>query len=96
MAAEIERRSIASIRPTDALRLVDLTGDGPLIMGVPYDVVGARQPDGVLYPSRLNEERRIALYGRVIGKLDAIASPRLLECGAELAAILDDQTIAIG
>ena len=40
--AEIERRSLASIRPIDVLRLVDLTGDGPLRMGVPSDVVGAR------------------------------------------------------
>ena len=39
---EIERCSLASIRPRDALRLVDLTGDGPLRMGMPSDVAGAR------------------------------------------------------
>ncbi len=110
--AEIERCSLASIQPIDVLRLVDLTGDGPLRMGVPSDVIGARDqrqarewsaafhvhpnhPDGVLYPSRLNEERCMALYDRAIGKLKVIASPRLSHCRAELAVILDDLEIAI-
>lgn len=109
---EIEKRSLASIVPVEPLVLVDLTGDGPLRMGVPSDVVGARdqslaqswsvafhdhpsKPDGVLYPSRLNEQRCIALYARAIGKLNATATPRLLDCRAELAAILDDLEIAI-
>ena len=39
---EIEKRSLASIVPVEPLVLVDLTGDGPLRMGVPSDVVGAR------------------------------------------------------
>jgi hypothetical protein len=38
---EIEARSLASIRVRDPLRLVDLTGDGGLRMGVPSDVVGS-------------------------------------------------------
>lgn len=53
------------------------------------------QPDGVLYPSRLNEERCIALYARAVGKLTATATPRLLDCRSELAAILNDLEIAI-
>lgn len=110
--AEIERRSLASIRAVEVLRLVDLTGDGPLRAGVPSDVVGARdqkqarrwsaafhghpdRPDGVLYPSRLNEERCVALYDRAVAKLEVVASPRLLDCRAELAAILEDLEIAI-
>ncbi len=110
--AEIEQRLLASIRMIDVLRLVDLTGDGPLRMGVPSDVTGARdqsqarqwsaafhahpdQPDGMLYPSRLNEERCVALYDRAITKLEVVASPRLADCYAELAAILDDLEIAI-
>ena len=110
--AEIERHSLASIRPIDVLRLVDLTGDGPLRMGVPSDVAGARDqsqarqwsaafhahpdhPDGVLYPSRLNEERCVALYDRTIGKLEVTTAPRLSHCQAELAVILDDLEIAI-
>jgi len=109
---EIAKRSLASIAPVEPLVLVDLTGDGPLRMGVPSDVVGARdqslaqrwsvafhdhpeQPDGVLYPSRLNEERCIALYARALPKLKATATPLLVDCRAELAAILDDLDIAI-
>lgn len=110
--AEIEKRSLASIRVAKDLRLVDLTGDAPLRMGVPSDVIGARdqtlarqwsvafhahpdRPDGVYYPSRLNEERCIALYDGAVPKLAAIATPRLLECDVELAAILDDLEIAL-
>ena len=39
--AEIDKRSLASIRVKDPLRLVDLTEDGRLRMGVPSDVAGA-------------------------------------------------------
>ena len=111
--AEIEKRSLASLRPIVDLHLVDLTGDGPVRMGVPSDVVGARnqglarvwseafyahpdQPDGVYYPSRLNEEHCIALYDRTVSKVETVAAPRLLDCRLELAAILDDLEIAIG
>jgi hypothetical protein len=110
--AEVEARTLASIRLVAPLRLIDLTGDGPLRMGAPSDVVGARdqslaqvwsqafhghpdQPDGILYPSRLNEERCIALYDRAIGKLEVVATPRLVDCRVELAAILNDLEIAI-
>ena len=40
--AELEAYTCAEIAIGSALRLVDLTGDGPLKMGVPSDVVGAR------------------------------------------------------
>jgi len=39
--AEIQARSIASIQVDTPLQLVDLTGDGRLLMGVPSDVTGA-------------------------------------------------------
>jgi hypothetical protein len=111
--AEIDCRSLATIVPVAPLTLVDLTGDGPLRMGVPSDVAGASdqtlarqwsvafhdhpsKPDGVYYPSRLNEERCIALYARAIGKVEATAKPRLIDCRAELAAIINDLEIAIG
>lgn len=110
--AELEARSLATIEPTGVMRLIDLTGDGAIRMGVPSDVAGARnqtlaqqwsvafhshsdQPDGVFYSSRLNEERCIALYDRALGKLKATATPRLMDCGFELAAILDDLAIAL-
>lgn len=109
---ELEKQALARVRPSAPLRLVDLTGDGPLRMGVPSDVAGARdqslaqawsaafhdhpdKPDGVLYPSRLNEERCLAVYNRAIGKLEALDAPRLLDCRLELAAILNDLDIAI-
>lgn len=40
--SEIEKRSIATISPTVPLMLVHHTGDGPIKMGVPSDVAGAR------------------------------------------------------
>ena len=110
--AEIEKRLLASIRVIEVLRLVDLTNDGPLRMGVPSDAIRARdqtlsrrwsvgfhghpnRPDGVYYPSRLNEERCIALYDRALSKLEVLGTPRLTDCRAELAAILDDLEIAL-
>ena len=105
--AEILKRSMATLTPASELRLVDLTGVGGVRLGVPSDVVGARnqtlaqqwsaafyahpdQPDGILYPSRLIEDRCIALYDRAVPKLTATTSPRLIDCGAELAVILDE------
>lgn len=110
--AEIEARSLASLEVIDALNLVDLTGDGRLRMGVPSDVVGARdqtlsrqwsqafhdhpgQPDGAYYGSRLNGQFCIALYERALFKLRVAATPRLIDCDVELAAILDDLEIAL-
>jgi len=110
--AEIEARSLASLEATADLQLVDLTGDGRLRMGVPSDVVGARdqtlsrqwsaafhahpgQPDGVYYGSRLNGQACIALYDRALSKLKPTATPRLIDCDIELAAILDDLEIAL-
>ena len=45
------------------------------------------QPDGVYYPSRLNEERCIALYDRALRKLKVSEAPRLIDCAPELGAI---------
>ncbi len=81
-------------------------------MGVPSDVVGARDQttaqlwsaafhahpeavDGVYYPSRLNEERNIALYDRALTKLKAGETPRLIECRDPLAAIIGKFDLAI-
>jgi hypothetical protein len=52
-------------------------------------------PDGVLYPSRLNGARNIALYDRALGKLVARSAPKLIERRDELAAILTDFNLAI-
>jgi len=52
-------------------------------------------PDGILYPSRLNEQRNIALYARALGKLASVAMPRLVERRDELATIIRDFDLAI-
>lgn len=110
--AEITGRALAEVRLRAPLRLVDLTGDGPLRMGVPSDVAGARdqtlartwsaafhahpdRPDGVLYPSRLNKERCLAVYDRALGALETASTSPLLDRRAELAATLDDLEIAL-
>ena len=51
--------------------------------------------DGVVYPSRLNAERNIALYDRALGKLAVRAAPSLMERRDELAAIISDFDLAI-
>ena len=110
--AEIEAYTCARIEIAVELRLVDLTRDGPLKMGVPSDVVGARDQtlaqhwsaafhdhpdgiDGVYYPSRLNEERNIALYERALTKLTVVSTPRLIELRNGLADIINDFALAI-
>lgn len=110
--AEIEAYTCAEIEVASDIRLVDLTGDAALKMGVASDVVGARDQttaqlwsaafhahpqgiDGVYYPSRLNEERNIALYDRAISKLAARATPLLTDLRDPLAALIDDFDLAI-
>jgi hypothetical protein len=51
--------------------------------------------DGILYPSRLNGERNIALYDRAVAKLTPMAASRLVERRAELADIIRDFALAI-
>ncbi len=53
------------------------------------------RPDGIIYPSRLNGETNIAVYDRALSKLAAEATPRLLDCRTELAAVLRDLAVAI-
>lgn len=105
--AELEAYTCAEIEIAAPLKLVDLTGDAPFKVGVPSDVVGARDQtlaqiwseafhahpdgvDGVYYPSRLTEERNIAVYDRALSKLRARSTPRLIELRSPLAAIIND------
>ena len=53
------------------------------------------QADGVYYPSRLNEERNIALYDRALRKLAPRSAPRLIDCRDALAAIINELDLAI-
>ena len=110
--AELEGYICAKIAIEQELRLVDLCGDAGLRMGVPTDVVGAKDQtlarvwsnafyahpdgvDGILYPSRLNEQRNIALYARALPKLKPIATAALVDCRDDLAAIIRDLDLAI-
>ena len=110
--AELAEYTCATIAIIEELRLIDLCGDGALRMGVPTDVVGAKDQtlsrvwsktfhdhpdivDGILYPSRLNEERNIALYARALPKLKPIETPALIDCRDDLAGIIRDLELAI-
>jgi hypothetical protein len=52
-------------------------------------------PDGIMYESRLNTEINIALYDRALAKMMPVATPRLVDCRSELAAIISDFDLAI-
>jgi hypothetical protein len=52
------------------------------------------RPDGIIYPSRLNGQTSLAIYGRAIAKLRA-AGWTSLRHAAGLAAVLDDLKVAI-
>ena len=54
----------------------------------------ADRPDGILYPSRLNEDENIAVYDRAVSKLSAGRRRKLIDC-PELAPVLDRYRIAI-
>lgn len=109
--SELDDRHYAEIRVRQTLRLLDLTGDGPVRMGIPSDVARGRrqalarkwsvafhehpeQPDGIVYPSRLNGETNLAIYGRAVGKLELLGEQDLKRA-AGLHAVLDDFLVAL-
>ncbi len=109
--SELDDRRYAEIRVSQALRLLDLSGDGPVRMGIPSDVARGRrqalarkwsvafhehpqQPDGIVYPSRLNGETNLAIYGRAVGKLELLRAHEL-KCAAGLPDVLDEFLVAL-
>jgi hypothetical protein len=52
-------------------------------------------PDGIPYPSRLMEQRNIALYTRALGKLAPQGTTRLGERRDEMSAIIRDFELGI-
>lgn len=109
--SELDDRRYAEIRVRQALRLLDLTGDGPVRMGIPSDVARSRRqglarkwsvafhehpqrPDGIAYPSRLNGETNLAIYGRAVGKLELFREQHLKRA-AGLPSVLDDFQVAL-
>jgi hypothetical protein len=109
--SELDDRRYAEIRVREPLRLLDLTGDGPVRMGIPSDVARGRsqalarkwsvafyghsqQPDGIVYPSRLNGETNLAIYSRAVGKLELWRAQNL-KSAAGLPSVLDDFLVAL-
>lgn len=108
---ELDDRLYAELRVREPLRLLDLTGDGPVRMGIPSDVVrGSHQGlarrwsvafhdhpatvDGIVYPSRLNNETNLAIYGRSAAKLEALRNHGLKRAPG-MADVLDDFLVAL-
>jgi len=54
----------------------------------------ADSPDGIFYPSRLNEEENLATYDRAVGALSAGPRRKLSVC-VELGNILDSYRVAL-
>jgi len=52
------------------------------------------RPDGIIYPSRLNDETNLAIYDRAIGKLSMMASGPLLRQSG-LASVLRDLRVGL-
>lgn len=52
------------------------------------------QPDGVIYPSRLNGETNLAIYDRAMGKLGVVSSRPLLS-EPDLASVLRDLKVGL-
>ena len=52
------------------------------------------KPDGIIYPSRLNEETNLATYDRAIGKLRADRTSTLINA-AGLAGVLNMVKVAL-
>jgi hypothetical protein len=52
------------------------------------------QPDGIIYPSRLNDETNLAIYDRAVAKLRPVRNMPLIEAPG-LAQVLDDLRVAL-
>jgi hypothetical protein len=51
-------------------------------------------PDGIVYPSRLNEETNLAIYGRAVPKLEVVSTSRLTDV-PDLPIVLDTLNVAL-
>jgi RES domain-containing protein len=52
------------------------------------------QPDGIIYPSRLNDDMNLAIYDRAVAKLREVGNTALIDAPG-FAAVLDDLRVAI-
>jgi RES domain len=53
-----------------------------------------QMPDGIIYPSRLNGQNNLAIYGRAVSKIRPVRLRRLIDV-AELAPVLADLRVAL-
>jgi hypothetical protein len=53
-----------------------------------------QQPDGIIYPSRLNGETNLAIYGRAVVKLELLHTQDLKRA-AGLPDVLEDFLVAL-
>ncbi len=78
--------------PTDALRASDHSLSQAWGLAIhEHDT----SPDGLIFPSRLNDEVNIAVFDRALSKLSCRASGPLLDRASELAAVIDTLALAI-
>lgn len=78
--------------PTDAVRASDQS------LGRAWGLAlrnNAAQPDGLLYPSRLNGELNVAMFDHALSRLRIRRVSGLMERKAELAAVIRDLQLAI-
>ncbi|HSR72230.1 MAG TPA: RES domain-containing protein [Kiloniellales bacterium] len=104
--ADVEARMVLSFASTEALKLVDLRGDGPIRISAPTAVAhdadhaagralsaathaGVPEAAGFLFQSRFTGHLCVALFDRVIGKLETISIAPLAEHADFLEAIED-------
>jgi hypothetical protein len=109
--SELRTWRYAAMEIGSALNLVDLTGDGAILMGMPSDVLRgsdqrparawslafythAEAPDGIIYPSRLNDELNLAIYDRAVPKLVVTGTCDLLNATG-LPAVFNDLGVAL-
>ena len=52
-------------------------------------------PGRIIYASRLSGEGNIALFDLALAKVEATATPRLIDCRAELARIINELDLPI-
>lgn len=53
------------------------------------------QPDGIIYPSRLNQETNLALYDRALAKIELSTVRPFLDYRADVAALIREFRLAI-
>ena len=85
-----ENNAVAMGIPSDVLRGVRHR------LGRAWSIAFHDHPDavdGIVYPSRLNGQVNVAIYGRAVPKLRAVRLWRLIDV-AELAPVLDDLEVA--